>query len=96
MIKSLQEHKENKTPHMTGEAHCITCHYQWIAVAPLETIWLECPKCKSHKAAFMNHVDVPKDVKVWTCKCENQLFFITEEGCWCPNCGSYQKFPHTS
>ena len=32
-------------PHFSGEAFCTDCNYRWYAVAPVDVIKLECPKC---------------------------------------------------
>lgn len=91
-IVSLSDYKDNKIPHMTGEAHCLHCHNTWIAVAPVGNVWIECPNCNLKKAAFMHHITTPeKDSIVWTCGCGNQLYYKTQLGLWCPNCGSYQN-----
>lgn len=32
-------------PHAVSNAQCYLCGYQWVAVHPIETHQLECPKC---------------------------------------------------
>jgi len=29
----------------SGEAKCKCCGWEWVAVAPKDTEWLECPNC---------------------------------------------------
>lgn len=41
--------REAREPHWTGTAHCLGCKHEWQAVAPLGTMWLECPKCNLPK-----------------------------------------------
>lgn len=43
---------EKYRPHVCGKARCLGCKYEWVAVAPTETIWLECPKCSAMKGQF--------------------------------------------
>lgn len=38
------------------------------------------------KAKWFHHISPPTD-SVFACVCGNPLFFITEEGVFCPNCG---------
>ena len=78
--------------HLTGQGFCLHCHHDWVAVAPLGTVWLECPECGTNKATFREHVELTGE-PAWTCKCDNQLFTVHKNGIFCPNCGSYQVFP---
>lgn len=83
---------ERKVPHASGDAFCMQCNHTWVAVAPTGTTELECPACHTHKGRF-KFACAPSEAKVWTCRCDNQLFNITEAGMFCPNCGHYQEFP---
>ena len=38
--------KAELDPHISGDARCLACKHEWVAVAPIGTIWLECPACK--------------------------------------------------
>lgn len=42
----------DNTPHKTGPATCSYCKYTWIAVAPVGTDVLECPKCRITSGFF--------------------------------------------
>jgi hypothetical protein len=44
-VISLAAAREERTPHWQGTARCIGCHEEWEAVAPIGTMWLECPSC---------------------------------------------------
>jgi hypothetical protein len=77
--------------HMTGDAFCICCKHTWVAVAVIGTEWLECPNCETTKGRF-NFPVVAKEVAHWNCACGNDLFHITEEYLYCPNCGQEQNF----
>lgn len=77
--------------YLRGQASCLGCRHVWQAVAPEGTTWLECPMCYAQKG----HFDYPvrlKDVPHWVCNCGNDLFFVSKEGCYCPNCGVCQDF----
>jgi Zn finger protein HypA/HybF involved in hydrogenase expression len=90
--QSPTEPSDDATPHATGQAICLHCQHSWVAIAPVGTIDLECPECKLPKGAFNYACVPPDDVKVWECHCGNQLFYITPEGHWCPNCGNYNGY----
>ena len=83
-----------ETPHGTGEAFCMACSATWTAVAPVGTVELACPECKTMKGRFV-FAYLPCMDKVWECNCGNQLFNLDKSGIFCPNCGTYQQFPPT-
>lgn len=75
-----------------GEAFCLACDHQWQAVAPTGTVSLECPGCGAHKGKWKFEF-YPRDGQmVRVCQCGNQLFYLTEEGHLCANCGIYQAY----
>lgn len=88
-VVSLAQHREENTPHNTGDARCLACGHKWIAVAPVGTDWLECSECHLMKGRFIHHCE--REGAHWNCNCGNDLFFITPDGCYCPVCGSWQK-----
>lgn len=88
-VTSLEQWKQAQTPHTSGEAFCMTCDHNWVAVAPVGTVDLECPACHSMKGKFkFHHLRVEDDH--WTCNCGNQFFHVTKKGTYCPNCGEWQ------
>lgn len=68
------------------------CNHTWAAVVPVGSIELECPECKTMKGRFTFPFSPPTS-HVWECACKNQLFNVSHEGIFCPNCGVYQSFP---
>ena len=78
--------------HGTGEAFCLGCNHEWVAVAPIGLDTFECPECHTMKGRFKFEYSPPAGI-TWTCGCTNQLFNVTKEGIFCPNCGIYQEFP---
>jgi hypothetical protein len=89
----LQFKSNQKERHGVGPAHCLGCGAKWNAVVPCGSTFIECPECKADKGIL----DYPYMAKaggmVWQCNCGNQLFYLTEEGTLCPNCGKLQVFP---
>ena len=88
-FKSKAQIEEDNIPHLSGTAVCMQCKEEWVAVVPAGTVWLECPKCGSMKG-LMKYSCERKDTMHWTCQCGSQLFHITQEGTYCPNCGTWQ------
>lgn len=39
-------------PHWAGNASCIDCNHEWVAVTPLQTVSLECPRCSGKGVRF--------------------------------------------
>ena len=72
-------------PHLAGPARCLDCGAKWEAVAPIGMTVIDCPKCGAQKGARLAMVQ--KEGAHWTCVCGNALYFIQEEGSYCPNCG---------
>lgn len=85
-VVQLSDHR----PHLSGEAICIDCGFKWIAVAPVGTDWLECPECGLMRSR-MKYPVIRGDTAHWTCKCGNDLFYITPDFTYCPNCGGVQR-----
>jgi hypothetical protein len=83
--------KDNKQ-WATGEAFCIQCGYEWVAVVESGIVDLECPECKTFKCKFKFEFRVNEGQKVWECNCGNKLFYLTPEGHLCANCGIYNSY----
>lgn len=77
------------SPHISGNAKCLSCSHEWVAVAPTGTHELECPECKTWKGVF-NGYTAPEEV--WECDCGNQHFYISEGSAMCPRCGLLQRW----
>lgn len=80
-----------KEEHLSGEAICSCCGYEWVAVAPVGVKQLECPQCKTMKGLFRNPV-APRSEYVWECGCGCRLFFISPDFNQCYQCGQIQNF----
>ena len=85
-VVNLSEYK----PHIQGAARCLDCKHEWQGVAPEATEWLECPSCSLVRGRFI-HPHYRNDSH-WQCGCGNDLFQVTVEGTYCPNCGAWQDF----
>lgn len=72
-------------PQLAGPARCLECRAEWIGIAPLGMVVLDCPKCGAQKGARL--AMILKEGPHWVCVCGNGLFAINEAGAYCPNCG---------
>ena len=88
-IVSLAEARHERTPHATGEARCTACKHEWVAVAPVGTIWLQCPSCETERGLYKRHHEPAAGTRVWVCiPCGSYLFTILTDGrCICSGCG---------
>jgi len=48
-VVSLSAEREARQPHWAGAVHCVGCQHEWQGVAPVGTLWLECPECHEPK-----------------------------------------------
>lgn len=42
-VISLAAAREERQPHWSGTVHCVGCQHEWVGVAPMGTMWLDCP-----------------------------------------------------
>lgn len=75
-------------PHTTGRARCLDCKHEWIAVAPCEMVWLDCPSCTLVRGRYIFNFE--RSGYHWTCQCGCDLFHVSAIGVYCPNCGEWQ------
>lgn len=88
-VVDLKQYRDDHTPHLSGMARCIACHHEWPAVCPTGTFaFFECPQCGLFKGKLK--YDVIREGKHWTCNCGNDIFYISEDGTYCPVCGAWQ------
>ena len=91
-VTDLVEFKRQKAaeedPHLTGSAHCLACKHEWEAVAPVGTVWLECPNCTSLKGTLRTPAYPEDDVPILMCGCGCELFVILKDCLQCTQCGN--------
>ncbi len=73
-----------------GPALCLECRYQWHAVVPAGTWWLQCPSCETDKGRFQGPI-IPGG-EMWTCQCGNEMFMLQRNRFFCNRCGLGQSF----
>ncbi len=86
-VIDLGRAREERQPHMSGEAACLVCKHKWAAVAPVGTHEFECPQCGSFKGYMVN--PVVRGSEVFECFCGCDVFRISPElGPYCVNCAT--------
>lgn len=63
-------------PYLSGTAKCIDCGNEWIAVAPVGTLYLECPHCKTKRGVMNGPCDAADGEQLYVCNCGCDLFKI--------------------
>ena len=81
----------SRQPHMTGGALCLNCKWEWVAVAEVGVISLDCPECGTGKGVWKG-VSMPVDNEMWECRCGCNHFFITRGYFHCCHCGREHSF----
>lgn len=87
-VIDIAQAKADREPHLSGTGVCLACRHEWVAVAPVGTVWMECPACSLERGRFKGSVGMGG--LHWHCKCGNDLFHATQDGMYCPNCGEWQ------
>ena len=80
----------SRRPHLTGEAKCLKCKHEWVAVALVGKTDLQCPKCELYTGVFMGNCSPKVGDKVWRCNCGCDVFQIYPDEIRCLNCGLHQ------
>lgn len=83
---------ETVEQHGHGTAFCLGCNHTWQAVAPTGTTQMECPSCHRMMGRWKFEFYPVEGQSVRECFCGNQLFYLTEAGHLCANCGVYQRY----
>ena len=60
---------EKEDPHLSGEAVCIGCRHEWVAVAPVGTWQLECPSCSTFNGIWRYPVGAQEGDAYFRCDC---------------------------
>lgn len=82
---------EEYRPHLSGQAKCLHCKHEWLAVSPVGVYaGLECPECHLVKGIRAGLV-YPSEM-MFTCFCGCYVFSICRDrGPMCLNCGEITK-----
>jgi Zn finger protein HypA/HybF involved in hydrogenase expression len=70
---NLAEHR----PHLSGKARCTACGHEWVAVAPVGTLWFDCPACHTERGLYVAPItDVDGSSHIFLCPCGGDAFAI--------------------
>lgn len=84
-VIDFEARKLERSPHRSGKARCLNCKHEWIAVAPIGTVDLQCTKCETFQGVFVGISATA--FKQWRCQCGEYMFFIDEISPYCVHCG---------
>lgn len=93
-VISFAAEREARQPHWHGLVRCVGCQHEWEAVAPLGTLWLECPSCSSPKGHPKYPFGAQVGDAVFACKCGGEALTAYKRGTHfylrCMGCGTDQ------
>lgn len=88
-VTVLSDYKMEKEPHTGGEAKCLACGHEWIAVSPLPVESnFDCPSCGTYKGVYKGIIGEPEGMEVFHCNCGNSVFTYTPYYIRCVCCGT--------
>lgn len=90
-VVDLEARRIEKSPHRSGRARCLNCKHEWVAVAPIGVVDLECSQCSTFQGVFigLSLTEFPQ----WRCECGELLFFIDKVSPYCAHCGERPVLP---
>lgn len=87
-VVDLAAARAERSPHLSGEAQCLECQHRWVAVAPIGTVQLECPACRSARGIWRYPVGLePPQVRFICNQCDNDIFQVQPDAYFCIRCG---------
>lgn len=95
-IISLTDRKAEKERHYSGEARCIRCKHEWVAVAKVGDIFLECPSCECISGVPKHPFMADEGCLIFVCEnCTSEFFYIEkykgETAICCGGCGDHKS-----
>ena len=82
---------DSRRPHHACPAVCISCKFEFTAVAPAGVLWFDCPECGLEKATWKHTFSFVKGTLIRSCDCGNALFFQSQDGILCALCGKMHE-----
>ncbi len=91
-VVSLSDEREKREPHWAGPVKCIGCGHEHVAVAPMGTMFLECPSCNELKAHPKYAFGAPEGASLFLCNCGSEAltayFYKGRFKIMCMACGA--------
>lgn len=81
--------KAERTPHITGKAKCTACKHEWVAVAPVGTLQMECPSCELQRGQWIYPFSPAEGEQIFVCNiCTSTNFAVLPDRVLCVGCGT--------
>lgn len=64
--------KKEREPHWTGTVRCVGCQHEWEGVAPIGTMWVDCPECGLPKGHPKHPFGAQEGDLVFRCLCGSE------------------------
>lgn len=97
-VVSLNDRRQEKSPHLSGKCRCAACGHVWQAVAPIGTMNLECPECLTMRGLWMHPFGPADGNLIYSCTlCDSTCMTAwrtkasPEVRIMCVGCGSPQS-----
>lgn len=96
-VVTLSGRRDDGGPYCSGEALCLACGHDWVAVAPAGTTRLECPSCKLTRGAYRHSIGPADGDRVFQCACGAEEFFFKQSAndgrtlIVCTGCGDFKS-----
>ena len=71
-VISLAAEREARQPHWEGPCKCIECQHEWHGVAPVGTMWVDCPSCHLPKGHPKHPFGAMEGDIAFTCHCGSE------------------------
>lgn len=71
-VISLADARAAREPHWEGVCKCIGCGHEWHAVAPIDTMFVECPSCGMMKGHPKHPFGAGEGDAFFQCNCGSE------------------------
>jgi hypothetical protein len=71
-VISLSAARDARKPHWEGPCKCIGCGHEWHGVAPIGTMWVDCPSCELPKGHPKHPFGAQEGDLIFTCNCGSE------------------------
>lgn len=71
-VISFAQAKAEREPHWQGKCKCIGCGHEWEGVAPIGTMFVDCPSCELPKGHPKHPFGCAEGDSVFKCSCGSE------------------------
>lgn len=64
----------------SGAAKCMNCSHEWVAVAPVGTVFLACPACDCEQGRWQYPFEPQEGTILYACGCGAHEFYVVAAG----------------